>query len=416
MPMLPRPTFSTVFALAATLSALAGACTQSQTVTADGRENEQRSADASVSGEPWRPNDLSILWPAPESGELPAGYLKLYPKAGERGPYFPREQVTDLIGPLHGDFPLSLAQEALVVVAMRVDPCAASSTATACVRELRLSAETLAPNLADAALHLVYRLPEETFEALLSDLDTWRSSSPAPVGSRLSVHPGLAAAGLSSSFAEQLHDIVIRYATEDALVRITSNQFAFDNWSFHQFDKLPAGWTRSSIPGLPETEKNQAWIRQAGVDSLTDPSGTITPAPARSMAALHHADALAHGTSNPEVLEARDNVLYFENPKLSHAENTDCVSCHMANQTHRWAEAHAVSFDAANRYEPPPGADPTVDVPAPLRGNLGSTIAFGYHRITAGDRNEYLKLYPEISARVVHETAEAVARLNSARR
>ena len=106
---------------------------------------------------------------------------------------------------------------------------------TACVHELRLSGETLSPGLDDVAIHLVYRLDDAKFQALLS--------------------------GLASDFAKELHDVVVRYATETGAVRITFNTFAFENWSFHQFKK-PPGCEEASLASLPPGTKNQAWLRQ----------------------------------------------------------------------------------------------------------------------------------------------------------
>ena len=136
-----------------------------------------------------------------------------------------------------------------------------SSTAAARAKAwLRLSAETLEPSLADAALHLVYRLDEGALEALLADLAAFRARSPVPTGSTLTVHPGLAAAGLRSAYAESLHDLVLRHATEDALARVTVNAFAFDGWSFHAFDRSPAGWERATIPGLSRHRGGHAYM------------------------------------------------------------------------------------------------------------------------------------------------------------
>jgi hypothetical protein len=388
------------------LVAVAGACTGAGSTT---RESDL-SEGGGRTGDALGPNDVSILWPLPEEGPAPPGYLKIHPGAGERGPYFPLDQI-DTFPQLHGDLPNDVVRPTTRVVAMRVDPCAAGSVPGSCVRELRLSAQTIDVALHDAAIHLVYRLDEAAFGALVADLSAWKSHSPVPTGDRLSVHPGLAAAGIDSAFASELHDIVLRYATKDALARLTFNVFAFDIWMFLKFDKTERGWERTAIPGLEPGTTSQAWERHGFVESLDDPSGLITPEPAMSMAALHRSDALANGTSSAPVLAARDAVLHFENPTVSDAENADCVSCHMAGQTHLWAEAHGVSFDAPSRYVPAEGYDVRADVPPALRGNLGSTLAFGWHRIASGSPEHAHKLYPEISARVAHETAETLAQL-----
>jgi hypothetical protein len=396
------------------------ACSREPVVSDSGPANEQRASDGGASssssdaaapalavGSKLGPNDVSILWPIPEEGELPAGYLKVFPKAGERGPGFPIEQA-DVFGDLHGDLPSALVRSTLAVIALRIDPCSAN----ACAKELRLSAETISPALSDAAMHLIYKLDDAAFNALIGELDVWRTHSPVVTGTRLSVHPGLEVAGISSPFAKELHDIVIRYAKESALVRVTVNSFAMDNWGFRQFDKLAAGWTQTAIPNLPPADSmTQGWLRRAMVESTTDPSGAISPEPTtKSMAALHKADALANGPTNADVLAARDAINHYENPLTSHAANTDCASCHMANQTHRWAEKNGVSFAAntPNRYSP--SSEITIAITPPeMNGNLGSTLAFGHHR------TNHEKSFPEISTRVAHETLEVLKILNTNR-
>ncbi|MDI3285322.1 hypothetical protein [Polyangium sp. 15x6] len=358
-------------------------------------------ADAGITGD-LSPSDVSILWPAPENGELPPGYLKIFPAAGERGPGLP-SAARDVMPDLHADLPGG-AKTTLTVIAARVDPCAPRASGP-CVHELRLSAETLAVGLDDAALHLIYELDDARFAALASDLTTWRAHSPASTSGRLRVHPGLAAAGIGSAFAEELHDIIVRYATEESLISFTTNHFAFDNWGFSRFVRNGAVFEKVDLPGLPAGTLSQSWLRQAQQDDLDDPNGTLTPAPAKNFGALLKTDALVAGTSTPEVLAARDAVLENEHPGKTNSAKNDCGSCHLADAAHRWAEKRGVVFDTLEKYLPPAGVDVTVDVPPELMGNASNTVAFGYHRV----RHE--KLVPSISARVAAETAEVVKRL-----
>ncbi|MDI1451789.1 hypothetical protein [Polyangium sp. 6x1] len=348
------------------------------------------------------PSDISILWPAPENGELPPGYLKIYPAAGERGPGIP-SAARDVMPDLHADLPGG-ANTTLAVIAARVDPCAPRASGP-CVPELRLSAETLVVGLDDAALHLIYELDEAQLAALISDLATWRTHAPVSTSGRLRVHPGLAAAGIGSAFAEELHDIIVHHATEASLVSFTVNHFAFDNWSFARFVRKGAAFEKVDLPGLPAGTLSQSWLRQAQQDDLDDPNGTLTPAPAKNFSALLKTDALSAGTSTPEVLAARDAVLENEHPEKTSSATNDCGSCHLADAAHRWAEKRGVLFDTPEKYQPPAGIDVTVEAPPELMGNASNTIAFGYHRV----RHE--KLVPSISARVAAETAEVLKRL-----
>lgn len=369
-----------------------------------GREPDAADSGVLVLASDLDANDVSILWPVPRTGELPAGYLKLLPRDGERGPGIPQEAL-DAIPKLHADLPQAQVLQSAAIVALRADPCALS-TAGSCVRELRLSVEPLSPGLADTAVHLVYELDERRFEELLADLLLLRAHSPAPTTGVLRVHPGLEAGGVDSSFAHELHDVVLKYATAGALVRVTANAFAFDNWSFARFDRA-SGWTNVAIPGLSAGDTTQAWLRQAEQDSLEDPTGTISPAPAKSFAALLSATSLDVGVDAPAVLAARDAILDFEHPERANAASNDCASCHLADAAHRWAERRGVSFDTAGRYEPPQGTSVDVVATPEVDGNLSNTIAFGWHRV----KNTIA--VPSVSARVAAETAEVLRQLRA---
>lgn len=364
--------------------------------------------DAAVGdgGRPWAPCDVSILWPVAPVGTLPPGYLRLEPNALD--PVLPLPAEARAIFPdLHGDVPGG-GIWAAVVIALRVDPCAASDTG-ACVRELRLSAETLAPGLDDAAIHLIYELDEPSFTALLEDLWALKARSPVSTDGPLGPHPGLASAGIDSDYTRSLHALVLEHATPTRLVRLTFNTFAFDNWGFSRFERTSSGWARTDIPRLPTGTNSQAWLRQGQQDDLDDPSGTIDPSPADNFATLLRRDALAGGTTTREVLAARDVINQLEDPARTNAAITDCVSCHMAGPAHLWAAARGVDFDTAARYRPPVGLSLDRPRPPELEGNLSNTIAFGYHRVT------HSTAYPSVSARVAAETLEVVAALRSRR-
>lgn len=350
----------------------------------------------------WAANDVSILWPAPTKGPLPAGYLRLVPFDNDPVLALPPEAAA-IIPDLHGDVPgggLTMA----AIIALRLDPCAVDGEGR-CERELRLTAETLHPVLDDAAIHLIYRLDQAGFEAVAADLQDFRAQSPVATDGPLGPHPGLLAAGLSSTYAQTLHELVVRHATPERLVRLTFNTFAFDNWSFRRFDRSGVGFEEVPVPGLTPPARAQDWLRQAGQDDRDDPSGLIDPLPSRNFQALLRADALANGTTTATVLAARDVILALEDPTRSHASDTDCVSCHLAGVTREWAEARGVDFDRPERYRPPVGFEVEVVRPTPITSNLSNTIAFGYHR-GPGEA-----LHPVVSDRVAHETSEVLQAL-----
>lgn len=367
-----------------------------------GATNDASEVGPDAAPRAWEPNDVSILWPAPAAGPLPAGYLRLIPFGNDPILPLPPEALA-IIPDLHGDVPGGgLATAA--IIALRLDPCAQDPSGR-CELELRLTAETLDPSLDDAAIHLIYRLDSSAFEALQVDLQLFRAASPAPTAGPLGPHPGLVAAGVDSDYGRSLHALIERHARPERLVRLTFNTFAFDNWAFRRFDRIGAAYQEVPLPGLTPPVLSQAWLRQAAQDDRDDPSGLIDPLPSRNFQALLRVDALAGGTTTATVLAARDVILALEDPTRSHAAITDCVSCHLAGVTREWAQARGVDFDRPERYRAPVGFEVAGVRPTPITSNLSNTIAFGYHR------GQGEALHPVVSDRVAHETSEVLQAL-----
>lgn len=155
-------------------------------------------------------------------------------------------------------------------------------------------------------------------------------------------------------------------------------------------------------------DTNQAWLRQAQRDSLDDPSGQITPLPSRSFAYLLSRSNYNNGAPADQRLaqNAADTLLMIENPKLKSTEDVDCVSCHLATQTRRFATRNGVSFDRPGTYTDASGAVPGVAFDPLLNGNLGATISFGWHNNSSDAANAVA--LPSIIQRTANESAEIV--------
>ncbi|MDC0670845.1 hypothetical protein [Nannocystis radixulma] len=370
------------------------------------------STDTSTGGPPtgaeFGVNDVSIMFPLPaHDGDRPHR-LWLVPGPGESGPYFPLDK-TDELPPFNADLPDLYS--AAMVTSMRFDPCFGED----CQPQLRLVAQPVFTSpmsvdmLDDAAVHLFYALAPAEAEAVVDALAMIRDGSPVSTAGPLAVHPGLAvdAAGETGGRVKAL---VVEHCREDNLVRITNNFFAFDNWGFMRFDRGPGGvLEQRPIAGMVEQGVNQAWLRQAQHDDLDDPSGTISPAPIDGFTYLLAVGHFVDGAPvDPALAQAAaERVLELENPSLTSSDDVDCVSCHLAPQARLYAERNGVTFTGDAQFVPPEGVDTSLVLAPELQGNLGATIAFGWHRQSTGDN----VLVPSINQRVINESALVAASL-----
>lgn len=354
--------------------------------------------DAATSGPRLEANDVSVLWPVPETGALPSGYLKLFPKSGERGPGVPSAARVLYENGFHADLPRNLVESTVAIVALRLDPCAPRASGP-CKPELRLSAQPLDEQFDDAATHLIYELSSADLTQIVSDLRRLKAASPTSTSGPLRVHPGLLAAGSNTPYWRAWNDFVLKWATAPRLARLTLNSFGLDNWFFRGVARSD-DWDSDKfrIPGLPTDAHAQSWIQQAPHEGLNDPTGTISPLPSSHFNAL-----LAKGVDprSPALKAPLALVGTFMHPSRRTPANSDCVSCHLAPQTALYYEARGANFGPSTDYAPPAGFDAAVVVDPRLKGNLSNTILFGWHRARP-------KAIASIAKRVVFETAEAL--------
>ncbi|HEY5924147.1 MAG TPA: hypothetical protein VIV11_20850 [Kofleriaceae bacterium] len=359
----------------------------------------------------WALNDVSIMFPLPANETERARLLWLMPRAGEQGPFFPAAQ-RDQLPDLNGDVPDSAGYPAAMITSLRFDPCFPRLGGESCQAQLRLVAQPVLTNsdgitmLDDAAAHLFYVLSPTEAETVLAKLAAIRVGSPASTDGPLGVHPGLAA-DIAGATGAAVRALVVDHCRDDNFIRITTNSFAFDNWGFARFDREGATLARQALPGMETAETSQAWLRQAQRYDLNDPSGTITPRPVSGFTyLLSKASYSAGAPVDPAFAEhAAATLLSIENPTLTDSEYIDCASCHLATQARLFASRNGVTFAGANKYVPPAGVDTSLTPIAQLDGNLGVTIAFGYHMQDDGIVPVHV---PSISQRTINESAAIV--------
>lgn len=290
----------------------------------------------------WDLNDVSYLLPMPST--IGSDALLGVAAPGKGGPLLPDSLVQSLPILAMG---LSSAEaaETLRVVAVRIDPCFPLPTPQSCQRQIRFVWQPLTLNrhnqvrTIDAALHSFYVLNEMEFTNLLKDLENWKSRFAVKTqGLPLQVHPAWAQEGDLSPSLTDFQNLIKKYAGAQNLSRLTIMVLrgAGDMWAFAGFDVQGETLTNFTVPRL--NRKAQTFINMAVPRDHFAGDG-IAPAPQGedTLNSLAFDSARLDGPYSEEtILREGRAALRIENPQYYHAENMDCVSCHVAQPVKHW--------------------------------------------------------------------------------
>lgn len=356
------------------------------------------------------PNDVSILFPLPARDAERSRRLWLFPRAGEQGPFFPAD-APDQLPDLNADVGRAAGYPAAMITALRYDPCFPSLRALPCQAQLRLVAQPVLTDadsvsmLDDSAAHLFYALSSTEARGVERALAELKLRSTVSTEGPLSVHPGILADS-SGALEASLRALVVAHCRADNLVRVTLNSFAMDHWIFSRFDRVGGRLERRALTHLAQPSETQAWLREAFINDLDDPSGRIDPAPELGFTALLRGDRFQNGAPLDPIAAqvAAERLVGIENPDRSSTDDVDCVSCHLATQARLYATRNGVRFTGlAQSYQAPAGLPIELLLVPELRGNLGATISFGWH--SQHDGLGVQIRVPSISQRTVNESA-----------
>ncbi|AKU95973.1 hypothetical protein AKJ09_02637 [Labilithrix luteola] len=306
--------------------------------------------------------------------------------------------------PTRGGPPGSL--DTLRVVAMRLDPCFPSIALApdGCRAQVRLVLQLVSDgakvSAEDAAVHVFYELPTSELDALVAQLlDLKKQAGVNSTRKPLGVHPALAAETNGGPFTDGLRKAVFARIGAARLVRVTTMSVvqAGFQWRFEGFEVSDAAkGTTSPID-----------IAKAGIASqefVGSRPETILPAAATDDD-IHGLFVGADGVrpAQADLDSGARAALRIENPKTRDVETTSCASCHAAGPALRRAEnTFGVSVvDAPEAYQ---NAD--FDLSTPFAGTETNQIrAFGW-----------FFTQPQVSARVVNDSAEVVSFLRARRK
>lgn len=376
-------------------------------------------AFAFTPGGDWDLNDVSILYPLPSSA-IDDGAMIHLSDIGRGGFLIPVRYLDKI--PALSQFQNQVDERrSLRVVAFRIDPCFADSFVT-CRRQIRLTWQPIvrladgSVSTIDAALHSFYDLTTEEFSSLLDELlQIRRRHGFMSRGLALQVHPVLRAQGLNGPFAKSLKQLILKYAGDDNITKLTFMVVRGPGifWGFGGYDIDAYGRvTQIEIPRMGSLIVNQSFVNQSQMgDDFIKAIMSPTPVEGERLDILIKGSRLVQtGIGEDEIVSALRAAHSIENPRRHNPGTMDCVSCHIAQP----------SLDVGERLFP------ALSAIARTQGTMYENADFNLSQAGSGlgvagrywhSRNlrafGYFGSTPSISRRVIYESAETARLLNA---
>jgi hypothetical protein len=358
-------------------------------------------ANAFEESEAVRAEDITVLFPLPQKDEEWNRYLTAA-SSGNKGLLVPQgvfQKIPPLLLGSHNDARL------LKLMGFRLDPCFRETPVESgpCQIQLRAVWQLFSGSLStrmllDSTMHTFYELTPAEFSTALTFMQNLRRNSPSN-SSVLSVHPVLAARGLSSEVFQNVSTLLLSLAGEKNSHRVTfmALKGRANEWEFGGFDRLPSGqWETHTIAGVEaptQTVRNTAIPPTQFQGTFLEPTSSLW-----TLSAFLSGQSLMTLPAQQQ-LHLANAVAANLNPLKTGPGSVDCVSCHMAES----AQIVSLSLNllplAEHEFVFP---EPSFQADNPF-GRLTSNFrAFGY-----------FQKRPAVSLRVRNETAQILKSLNA---
>jgi hypothetical protein len=321
---------------------------------------------ASTNGAALEPQDVTILYPYPSPDKLSS--LLTADSSGDQGELIPEEPFALLPRVVSHPLEHENAREDCYLVAARAN-CAYDTALKddACSGQLQLIFQVAqaaqngtAVDIMDASIHAVYPLDDATFLALVSDLREAREAHGGFASEPLSVHPLLAGQGIDGSFAQDLAAIILRYAGESTLHKVTfitideptPNAMGGEVWTFGAVEKNDQEqWESLEIPAFSSKTTKQVLTSVGSAQNLADSDFNVLTTPAlpaeTDLSGLFGKGAVSDESAAEEAYEV---ALALENPTLRSASDSDCITCHITHARVRGELLLGLTPDGRSSY------------------------------------------------------------------
>jgi hypothetical protein len=386
-------------------------------------------------------NDVSYLWAPPTSPTNLNALLKLQDvRFGDR-PAIPKSlfdqwiqfakgdplQGYQLQPPAHLTFETDLQN--WVVAALRVDPCAPSTSGMSdrpedCIQEIRLVAqpakwiEGVTMDLPDVALHLLFHVsagaPQDSkvfVERVRQLVELKKKYGIQTDGLPLGIHPGLVKP--QSGFFKDFQSWALQALSQAVLKQVTFAGIGGQQgpWLFFQGTVDPQGLTYR-LEADPNLSGQPMMVVTPG---LLGEGIRVQPAPTNQEVRPDQTrvyrpsvmDLFYQGTLNLQApatlgdgslsqqLRVGDVGYFLDHPRLAHRGNTDCLSCHSVTSRHLIL---GLGPSSPYQYQMPLGVTALSSYLVRSHVNFRAFGWFGAQ--------------PVANQRVTQESAEAAAQIN----
>ena len=353
----------------------------------------------------WDLNDVSYLLPLPSSMQQDT-LLRMTTQTSS-GPLLNPDfasQIPPLTLPMR-DHELVAS---LRVVAIRIDPCFPLPTPQNCQRQIRLVWQPLGLDrrqvvtTADAALHSFFRLSNEEFISLLTDIATWkRRYQFSTRGQPLTLHPAWQRPGALLDFQR----IILRYVGPRNFTRVTAMflRGAGNMWAFVSYELRNGKLTPQPIARL-NGKTSQTFVNLAMPTQSFQGQGMVPkPDTDDTFDQLLHLPAQATVGTEEIIRQSFRSIYRTENPKIFNPENMDCVSCHITQPVKHFYFSKRPDLKLDQMWGQSQYLNSRYNLKnlSPDRHDTQIIRAFGYF----GNK-------PVISQRVINESADVADFLN----
>lgn len=246
----------------------------------------------------------------------------------------------------------------LRVVGMRIDPCFKSNGQ--CLPQIRLVWQPLSTwgskvITDDAAIHSFYLFEPQEFKNFLTEysqiLEPYKDFMSKPQNLPLQINPILRQEGLSGPLMNQLKALTLKYCGARNIWRLTAMKtfVGGDMWSFFGYDviKGPDNKISSDVLEIPRVAPATIQIfRVSQTAERNYNQGSLLPRPEifskenpdQIHFYLQDSFEFSRRSSKPELLQFGKAIARIENPDIHSPESMDCLSCHAANTAGKMAQ------------------------------------------------------------------------------
>lgn len=347
-------------------------------------------------------NDVTVLLPLPTSSEMAE---MLQPAtSGQKGILLPTDAYGRLPRLLDDEKVSDIYNHMLHVIAVRLDPCFVEGKGPlACKRQVRMVWQPLYDYdneivARDAAIHTFYEFSEAEWRDLVS---AWRTLPTTEMSEPLQIHTLLSEQGYHGPYWQLLKKILLQFCGKTNLTRATAMNVMNGEqmWVFAGIDINASQMTAIQIPRIGRNVQGII-MGTANPDEFT---GSMRPAPTEDpvLEALLQ-DSIGMKQNDRELKELLHRVMAMQNPKMNNPGTLDCVSCHIAQSIHEWAQTHFANWDWQNDFLKETYTshlDLTNTSERPYKTNHFRALGYFHNRAM-------------ISQRVINETAETTATMN----